>query len=82
MNNKLINAAAAIVLILHIVLPIVILANIIKIKRAVLENPQAPPAQHEARELNQDTEQLIKQFKEEGRKQDEKIQELLKQAEQ
>lgn len=80
--NKAIKAAAAAASLFYLILPVVILYNVIKIKQELQHPAEAPPVQHDTKQINQETEQLIKQFREESRKQDEKIQELLKQAEQ
>lgn len=80
--DKLTKAAAAMALLFYLFLPVAILYNVIKIKQELKERPEAPPTQNDIKQINQETEQLIKDFREESRKQDEKIQELLKQSEQ
>lgn len=80
--DKLTKAAAAMALLFYLFLPVAILYNVIKIKQELKERPEAPPTQNDIKQINQETEQLIKEFREESRKQDEKIQELLKQSEQ
>ena len=80
--DKLLKVAAAAASLFYLILPIVILYNVIKIKQELQRPEEAPAAQHDIKKINKDTKELIKQFREESRKQDEKIQELLKQAEQ
>lgn len=80
--DKLIKIAAVMASLFYLLLSVLILYNVIKIKQELKERPEAPPTQNDIKQINQETEQLIKDFREESRKQDEKIQELLKQSEQ